>query len=357
MECKICNKIFTNSQSLSKHLSSKHNISAKDYYDTYLKLSNEGICLTCNRYTKFLNITKGYQKHCNSKCAQLDPNCNNFIKDNPQKNPEIQNKTKQTLLNRYNVTSPAKSNIIKQKMRETCLSKYGVTNIYCKPNVQILARNNSHSNEANNKRISTQYNHIRQIAKQLDAIFVQDLLKQTKSSGWYQCGIVNTIKYNNYVFIKNEDIQKVLDYDSNAYKVYSLNEKKIVEAIKANYSGIIIENSKKIIAPKELDIYLPDLNLAIEYNGIYFHSSLANCPTNYHLTKSLLCRQKNIRLIHIYEFENLSEQISLVLSLINGNDLYKNNDFNKNNLIANIPKPEIIFNDGRLIVYGAGFLI
>lgn len=36
--------------------------------------------------------------------------------------------------------------------------------------------------------------------------------------------------------------------------------------------------------------------------------------------------------------------------------IIQKDDFNKNNLIENIPRQEIIYNDGRLIIYGAGFL-
>ena len=98
------------------------------------------------------------------------------------------------------------------------------------------------------------------------------------------------------------------------------------------------------------------LNLAIEYNGCYFHSIYVGKSKDYHLMKSLLCREKGIRLIHIYEFEDLDKQIELLKQLILGEDKYPKNDFNKNNLLKNIPKPEIIFNDGRLIIYGAGKL-
>lgn len=77
----------------------------------------------------------------------------------------------------------------------------------------------------------------------------------------------------------------------------------------------------------------------------------------YHLNKSIKCRQKNIRLIHIYEFENLDEQLKLLKNLILGIDNYPKEDFNKNNLTNNIPQPEIIYQDNRLTVYGAGPLL
>ena len=357
MKCIICGKEIKSGCALSKHIHSKHDMLSKEYYDKYLKQPNEGICLTCGKPTNFLCFSKGYQKHCNAKCAQKDLNVNNtFRNNNPQKDSAIREKTKQTCLKKYGAEYSLGSKIVREKSKQTLLEKYGVENIYQLKEIQDKARTNSHNKSSTNKRNASRKECIRKLAKEIDAIYVHDLLEQTKSSGWLQSGIVDIIKYQNFLFVKNSDIQKVLDYDATAYKTYSMSEKKIVDTIKQNYSGIIIENSKKIIKPLELDIYLPELNLAVEFNGTYYHSELANCSKDYHLRKSLLCRDKNIRLIHIYEFENLDEQIRLLVSLIKGKDLYNKNDFNKNNLIDIIPKPEIIYDNGRLIVYGAGFL-
>ena len=64
----------------------------------------------------------------------------------------------------------------------------------------------------------------------------------------------------------------------------------------------IISNSKKIISPLELDIYIPEHNIAIEYNGLYWHSELYK-PSNYHLNKTKLCETQGIQLIHIFDDE------------------------------------------------------
>jgi hypothetical protein len=45
----------------------------------------------------------------------------------------------------------------------------------------------------------------------------------------------------------------------------------LYEAIKALYSGPIIVNDRKVIKPKEIDIYLPDLKLGFEYQGEHWH--------------------------------------------------------------------------------------
>lgn len=105
-------------------------------------------------------------------------------------------------------------------------------------------------------------------------------------------------------------------------------------------------------------MYIPALKLAIEYNGIYWHSVERGTTIDYHLKKSLACRQLGIRLIHIYEFEDIDIQLEYLKQLIlYNNDTYNPNDFNKNNLIKVVPKqPELIYNDCNFTVYGAGCL-
>lgn len=61
---------------------------------------------------------------------------------------------------------------------------------------------------------------------------------------------------------------------------------------------------------KSLDIFIPNLNLAIEYNGIYWHRFDKENPRiykEYHQDKFKLCLQNGINLIHIFEFEDLNK--------------------------------------------------
>ena len=78
----------------------------------------------------------------------------------------------------------------------------------------------------------------------------------------------------------------------------SKGERAVGNYIQDIYNGEIILNSRKVIPPKELDIYLPDINLAIEYNGTYWHSLK---PEGYHRNKTERCKDLGIRLFHIPE--------------------------------------------------------
>jgi hypothetical protein len=65
-----------------------------------------------------------------------------------------------------------------------------------------------------------------------------------------------------------------------------------------------MHNDKSVLGGKELDIYIPDLKLAIECNGIYWHSEIAGKKSKtYHLDKTESCAQKGIRLIQVFETE------------------------------------------------------
>jgi hypothetical protein len=82
--------------------------------------------------------------------------------------------------------------------------------------------------------------------------------------------------------------------------IISGEEVNLFDFIQDNYNGKIIRNDRKVLEGKELDIYLPDLNLAFEYNGIYWHDVFIKAK-DYHELKTKNCFKKGIELIHIYE--------------------------------------------------------
>lgn len=82
----------------------------------------------------------------------------------------------------------------------------------------------------------------------------------------------------------------------------SKNEQAIETFIKSIYSGWVVSNDRTLIAPKELDIVVPDLGLAFEYNSAWTHHNKD------HLEKSQLTQAMGFQLIHINEDEWLTKQ-------------------------------------------------
>lgn len=63
-----------------------------------------------------------------------------------------------------------------------------------------------------------------------------------------------------------------------------------------------IVNDKKLLSGIELDIYIPDKKMAIEYNGLYYHSEISGKKDRqFHLSKTKECEKQGIQLIHIFE--------------------------------------------------------
>lgn len=84
-------------------------------------------------------------------------------------------------------------------------------------------------------------------------------------------------------------------------------EVEMLDFIKSCYNGEILENIRSIISPLELDVYLPSLNLAIEFNGLYRHSERFK-NKDYHLIKWKMCSNLGLRLVHIWENEWIDQR-------------------------------------------------
>lgn len=122
-------------------------------------------------------------------------------------------------------------------------------------------------------------------------------------------------------YVSNSDISIIEDYfNKNGSGYDSLIEKEISLYIKSLYDGTIKKHIRTIIPPLELDIYIPELNIAVEINGMYYHSNLRDTPKNYHFNKSMSCEKRGIRLIHIYEWEweNYQDKIKSLLKITLG---------------------------------------
>ena len=95
----------------------------------------------------------------------------------------------------------------------------------------------------------------------------------------------------------------------------SIKEKNLFEYIKSVYNGRIIQSYRDGL---EIDIYLPELKLGFEFNGLYWHSEKYK-DKNYHLDKTNYFKEKGIRIIHIWEddFDNKFDIIkSQILNLL-----------------------------------------
>jgi hypothetical protein len=101
----------------------------------------------------------------------------------------------------------------------------------------------------------------------------------------------------------------------------SKSERDILEFVESEYKGEVVSGSRKVIPPTEVDVFLPELGLAIEFDGLDWHSEKFKDNKHYHLDKTLACEAIGVKLMHVYEDEWAHNQVhvkSEILKAING---------------------------------------
>ena len=221
--------------------------------------------------------------------------------ENPQQSKEIRNKSKKTNLKKYGVKHPSQSDIIKDKIKKTNLEKYGVNHPMMIDEIKNKAINNA-VDKKNKKIIDNKNNNILKVNnKECNYIILCN-----------KCNKEYSIKYDLYKNRKriNTEICTICN-PLNSSK--SGLENQLFDFISNNID--VKRNQRKILDNKyELDIYIPDLKLAFEFNGLYWYNELYK-DKNYHLNKTELCEKNGIQLIHIYEDDWIYKQ-DIVKSMI-----------------------------------------
>lgn len=95
----------------------------------------------------------------------------------------------------------------------------------------------------------------------------------------------------------------------------SQQEHEVAEFIESIADTRVIRSDMEALSPLELDIYLPDKHVAIEYCGLYWHSVACGKSRFYHRHKYDACRRLGIRLITIFEDEWMNAR-SIVQSML-----------------------------------------
>lgn len=221
---------------------------------------------------------------------------------------DVREKIKHTNLKRYGAESPFQNKDIKNKIKKSNIENLGVE--YPMQNKNVV-----------NKMVYK--NKIKlKIAKSKNLLSVNDLVnKFTKDDTTIIEAIrkigINIIKFesDNRYYIDESDIFILEDYFMKTeMSGTSYSEKQVADFIKNECGFDIVENSKTIIPPKELDIYVPQKKVAIEFNGLFWHNEM-HLDKNYHLNKTIECEKKNIDLIHVFEDDWRNKQ-DIVKSMI-----------------------------------------
>lgn len=171
-------------------------------------------------------------------------------------------------------------------LKKTCLEVYGVENYATTDDFRKWASDNQHKSQNSRNHIAPWVYNKEEFLKKYSLLTRQQLMDE----GNFKSDLYNSLCIEYGIRDKYQTAAE-------------LELKQFIES----FNLTVITNSRRIIAPLELDIYVPELKLAIEYNGLYWHSSSCKKDDQYfknkHLIKTQKCEELGITLLHIFEDE------------------------------------------------------
>lgn len=269
--------------------------------------------------------------------------------EHPMHSEEVKERIKQTSIDRYGVTHPSKTQAVKDKKKSTCLERYGVEYPAQAESVQVKMQLTSMERygvenssklesvkrkikETNLKRYGAEYH--QQTEEGMDNIrrSFLDRYGVDNPSRLESVRVAISEKNNRW----NLDLQQIIQMNKelsipqiadrvgcsraliyqllwknevqfNRFPYTSFPQMKVVEFLKQHQINCVVNDRTKL-KPKELDIFLPEHSMAIEVNGLYWHSEVSGGKSkNYHLDKSKECKAAGIQLLHFTDVEILTK--------------------------------------------------
>ena len=118
------------------------------------------------------------------------------------------------------------------------------------------------------------------------------------------------------VKLKCNDCGRIFEKEANSFLQHngcpyhncnsSYKEKELFSFIKGMCNDAI-NNDRKTLDGYELDVLVPSKQIAFEFDGIFWHNE-NNKTNDYHLNKTIICNNKGVRLIHIFEDEWINKK-------------------------------------------------
>ncbi len=141
-----------------------------------------------------------------------------------------------------------------------------------------------------------------------DTIYNPDWMRAMVAQKWTAIEIAQ-IANCSYTSVLNWSDKHGVRNNIHTRSITSSYELELRSYIQSIYKGNVEYSNRSIISPRELDIVLPDLNIAIEMNGMTYHSEhMGGRDSGYHIGKHVACESVGYRLIQIWGCEWTSKR-------------------------------------------------
>lgn len=296
----------------------------------------------CGKPTRFISWTKGYAGYCSDACAKRS----NEVKrkrvesikktvqerygvDNVLRLPDVRHKIAETTKSRYGVDNYTKSDAFKQKVRLTAERKYQQDHHLKDNKIREKIRATMLQKYGGETTLQSKILRAKVINTMLQrygsATTWQSPSLIHKLHDWQKSRYENKVRSFAAIESIDDDIINVthecgakiqLKYFSPikcpSCKISSIPEQEVFEFVNSIVNDAV-RNDRKIIAPKEIDIFIPSYNLGLEINGAYWHHDKTEKTSL--LQKSQLAAEKGITLLHFWDYEWINKR-NIVENLI-----------------------------------------
>ena len=219
-------------------------------------------CDVCKKNPAKFHQAHGYVA-CSRECASIkngksssESAMRKYGVSSTLKLPQVRKKAQATMQDRYGVDNFSKSKDFHSKVLSTSLERYGAE-LY-------------HFTDEFRNGLTDRYKN--QLITRLGADFeVLSFINKRHSVELRHaaCGTTFTIKGATLYY--RLGVEKVCPM-CHPCEITSFKEQEMTKYVQSIYSGSIRERDRIMVKPQELDIYLPEIKLAIEFNGTFYHA-------------------------------------------------------------------------------------
>lgn len=327
--CLECKKEINTIHGLKIHLAKSHKIKYEDYLVKYFHGGIHPVCrcgcgeeVNCFR-GNFKDYKQGHSVRCSDylhndevRKRSQKTNIERYGGISPACSQSVIEKTKQTCLERYGVPNPAQSVEVMDKIKKTNIERYGAPN----PNQSkaVIAKRHKTNlerygniNPAKNKVVGNKISETTRLSmeeillicanKKYELRLPEEGYTNAHQRLTFLCTIHN-VEFESNIMNLQQDFHQCPKCKKRGK---SKEESKVFNYVKSIYEGKVVSNTRQVITPREVDVFIPEKNLAIEYNGIYWHSEMNKNFKNNNLSyeKFKSCEKKGIKLLQFFSNE------------------------------------------------------
>lgn len=306
-KCLECGEVLSTRYKLINHCKKVHNIDFKDYLIKHYHNNEWPLCLCgCEKKVSWKKDTKKFAEYVHGHNYRWK----NLTDEQKQK---AKNKSLELWKNeKYRKLRKKKAVEVRTGSSDWGIKKKKIYTDEWKEKIKTGLKNsekNKNKNCASNKITKKEF----------------DLRIKNVSDRW-ECFIdyknyeyVNKTKFKiKCVFCNTFYVKRLIDIE-NGVKCFHCKkrtgEKEIYDFIskKIKYT---ISNDRSILKPKEIDVYVPEKNIGVEFHGLAWHSLLTRPDMKEHFNKRKNCERQNIKLLQFFEDE-WKEKKYICKSIIN----------------------------------------